>query len=296
MTDEQNKDTAATDKQEASTADQSSDAPDKVDLSSLSKRPLVEEIERNKDRYLSLISVTEEEKANASACPMKAVGFENNPYIAGDELQAVLIKFLPRHLLENFQHAKKIVYFNKALRPKSTAKGTIEDEELTPEAAEREYIRTLAIKVHDEPFIRLFSPAGMSSERDVLRIALVQATIHDIAHGIWDYHFDLAQSDNETVSQAALEWLNDLQELAYSGPAVSAKSQVYSDESAERGKDFGQEELAEMVRMYVFEHDRFKSSATNGLGGHNKYEYTQALFTQGNYRGHSVLPAVLPVS
>jgi hypothetical protein len=228
-----------------------------ADLAALSKQWLVDEIASNKEYYEQFVTFTEEELQKAEQCPLLVSNFDRCPYLSETEIKAFLVKFIPDHLLGRFQDVEAIAYDDTAVKAAIDAQGNLTNIAITTQEAQNEFTRVLAEKNEAEEWISIYNPEGMSADPTVLKILLLHALTHDLGHGVIDHFF----ATNNTVV------IEQMKNVAYEGNSVSPKSDGYNKEQ----EIFFQEEIAEMIRLYVFKKSEFQQNKT-------KYSWTENLF------------------
>lgn len=259
-------------------ADPNSNVAPSIQLEGLSKQSLIEDIESHRSTYLDIVSLTPEEYAAGQEYDLALSGFDDCPYLSGAEVKGLLVKFFPDHLRRTFQHTKAVFYDGLALEPTIQPDG-VGEKELDEEERQGNFLRLLASKPQ-QPIIRLHSPEGMSHDPVVLKVALVQALVHDYAHGIIDYFAELAVDEDDRKSRQAVDWLNKVMTIIESWPSLTVKSAAYREHPIA----YFPEEFAELVRLNVFNRQQLHARDDAAR------ELADAVFSKGLFRGEPIFP------
>lgn len=218
-----------------------------VDLAAFSKKDLVSLVEQDHDSIKRILHLTEEDYKKAESFSMKLFGFEESGFFKPEELRALLVKFIPEQLLTQRQHIKGVLYEDRIMIPQLNDKSMLADEVEVAFSGNNEFIRTLCIKKHEEPWLKVFSPKGLHHNNDVLKVVLLNGILHDFGHGVIDWYFEkFGEHDDLSGYGPFNEWILELGVSFGFGIPLTEKSKGYLVDEVAAGKAKSREELAQI--------------------------------------------------
>ncbi|MHC1716801.1 MAG: hypothetical protein AB9915_02895 [Candidatus Dojkabacteria bacterium] len=271
--------------------EQTSDIPiKKVDLDAFSKQELTSDITTNINQLEQLLVLSEDDYEKAKSFDLKVFGIEEYNLFQEKELKALLCKYIPHTLLIEKQHIKGISFHNQLLIPQLDENSELFEKELPLSEGKNNPIRTLCIKKHDEPLLRVYSPTGLSDDTRVLKIVILNAIIHDFGHGVIDYYFDeyLKMDENDNW-QPLYKWITDLGITYGYGTPLTPKSAGYlvdtkaveeaesMDERAMIALERAQEDFAEAFRLKCLD-PRAYEEGMKKTGNQTKKEFIDKIW------------------
>jgi len=256
--------------------EQISEIPTKrVDLAAFSKQGLTSDITSNLDQLDELLTLSESDYEKAETFNLKIFGLEDYGLFEEKEFKALLCKHIPETLLKEKQHIKGISFQNQLLIPQLDENSKLFEKEIPISEGESNPTRTLCIKNHNEPLLRVYSPAGLSEDTKVLKVLMLNAITHDFGHGVIDYYFDEYEMMDENDNWQPLhKWIVDLGTIYGYGTPLTPKSAGYfvdtkageqaetPDEKAQIGIERAQEDFAEAFRLRCLNMKAYDESMT----------------------------------
>jgi hypothetical protein len=202
----------------------------------------VNDTEHEEPALLPILDLTEEDIKKGKELGIKISGFESCPYITGDEVGAVLAKYVPAHLLTEVQSITEIQYNNTIAIPEVDDSGYIKSAKKVSIEEGKDFLnRALVLgEEEDKSILGVYSPEGLSNDPQILKLVMLNSIVHGIGNGVLHYYFNRLESKEKHIKLESGDWLTNTLLLFGNVSGNIKEEQQFSS----RTRNFPEEDLS----------------------------------------------------